>query len=153
MPSALETLIELAQSRMDDAAKRLGELLSSGQAHEQKLAMLVEYREEYHNRFRSAAQSGISPDAWRNYSVFLAKLDEAVFEQEQVVSRARLQVEAGKQAWVDERNRKKAFDTLATRHQAAALRKENRDEQRMTDEHSAKLFRDKSDDAEDPPAD
>ncbi|GAA5183866.1 hypothetical protein GCM10025771_36530 [Niveibacterium umoris] len=149
MANALQTLLELAQNRMDDAAKRLGELLASGQAHEQKLEILVQYRAEYHERFKSAAQTGISPDAWRNYSTFLAKLDEAVFEQEQVVARARDQVVAGKQAWVDERNRKKAFDTLASRQQAHALRKEHRAEQRITDEHSAKLYRGKSQDADD----
>ena len=149
MSNALQTLIELAQSRMDDAAKRLGALLASGQAHEQKLEILVQYREEYHNRFRAAAQTGISPEAWRNYSTFIAKLDEAVFEQEQIVARAREQVVAGKQAWVDERNRKKAFDTLATRQQAVALRKESRAEQRITDEHSAKLFRTKQEEAQD----
>lgn len=151
MANALQTLIELAQTRMDDAAKRLGELLASGQAHEQKLDILVQYRAEYHERFRAAAQHGISPDAWRNYSTFLAKLDEAVFEQEQIVARARDQVVAGKQAWVDERNRKKAFDTLASRQHAQVIRKENRAEQRMTDEHSAKMFRDKGghDDAND----
>ncbi len=149
MSNALQTLIELAQSRMDDAAKRLGALLASGQAHEQKLEILVQYREEYHNRFRTAAQTGISPEAWRNYSTFIAKLDEAVFEQEQIVARAREQVMAGKQAWVDERNRKKAFDTLATRQQAVALRKESRAEQRITDEHSAKLFRTQQEAAQD----
>jgi len=148
MSNALQTLIELAQNRMDDAAKRLGALLASGQAHEQKLEILVQYREEYHSRFRAAAQTGISPEAWRNYSTFIAKLDEAVFEQEQIVARAREQVVAGKQAWVDERNRKKAFDTLATRQQAVALRKESRAEQRITDEHSAKLFRNKQEAAQ-----
>lgn len=141
MPDALTTLIDLAKSRMDDAAKRLGELLSASTQHEEKLQLLVTYRDEYRARFRSAAQAGIGPDAWRNYSVFLGKLEEAIAEQEKVVAQARLQVSHGRQAWVDERNRKKAFDTLAERKHQVVLRQELRAEQRLTDEHSAKLFR------------
>lgn len=141
MANAIQTLIELSQGRMDDAAKRLGRLLASGQAHEQKLQLLIQYREEYRERFRAAAHDGIGPDAWRNYAGFLARLDEAVDEQENIVAHARNQVAAGQRAWVDERNRKKAFDTLAERQQAEVARRAGRAEQLITDEHSAKLFR------------
>lgn len=146
MTNPLNTLIELAQNRMDDAAKRLGQALASNRTHEDKLQLLVEYREEYRARFRTAAQTGIGPDTWRNYSVFLGKLDEAIVEQESMVERGRSQIEQGRQSWVDERNRKKAFDTLALRQQRIVVQKENRAEQRLTDEHSAKLFRPKDDD-------
>jgi len=139
--SALETLIELSQTRMDDAAKRLGQLLASSQAHEEKLRMLEQYRGEYQNRFRTAVQGGIGPDALRNYSHFLIKLDEAIIEQQRIVEHAQAHVAAGRQSWVDERNRKKAFDTLAVRQQRIVQQREFKAEQRLTDEHSAKLFR------------
>lgn len=141
MGNALNTLIELAQGRMDDAAKRLGQALASSRAHEERLQLLVEYREEYRARFRSASQNGITPDAWRNFSVFLNRLDEAIIEQENTVERGRAQVAQGRQSWVDERNRKRAFDTLAERQHREQMRKESQMEQRQTDEHSAKLFR------------
>lgn len=141
MANAIQTLIELSQSRMDDAAKRLGRLLASEQAHEQKLQLLLQYRDEYRERFRVAAHNGIGPDAWRNYASFLSRLDEAVDEQQHIVANSRNQVVAGQRAWVDERNRKKAFDTLAERQHAEASRRVFKAEQSMTDEHSAKLFR------------
>ncbi len=145
MPSALETLIELAQGRMDDAAKRLGQLLASSKAHEEKLRLLEQYRSDYQTRFRTAIQNGIGPDAMRNYSGFLGKLDEAIIEQQRIVENAQGRVTAGRQDWVDERNRKKAFDTLAVRQQRILEKREYKAEQRLTDDHSAKLFRRDSD--------
>jgi hypothetical protein len=45
---------------------------------------------------------------------------------------------------VDQRNKVKAFDTLSHRHQSQQARKEAKQEQRLTDEHAAKQFRDRT---------
>lgn len=141
----LQTLLDLANSRMDDAARKLGELIASEHAVEEKLALLSEYRKEYHARFVEAARNGIGPDAWRNFSAFLGKLDDAITQQQRLVSDSKQRTEQGQQAWVDERNKVKAFDTLSHRHQSEQARKEAKQEQRLTDEHAAKQFRDRAD--------
>ncbi|KAB2969875.1 flagellar export protein FliJ [Zoogloea sp.] len=142
-PFPLQPLLDMANSRMDDAARKLGELIASDRAVEEKLELLVNYRQEYQARFVDAARNGIGPDAWRNYSAFLLKLDEAIAHQQRVASESKRRVEAGQQEWVDQRNRVKAFDTLSNRHQAQQARKEAKQEQRLTDEHAAKQFRDR----------
>jgi flagellar FliJ protein len=139
----LQTLLDLANSRMDDAARKLGELIASEHAVEEKLALLVDYRKEYQARFVEAARNGIGPDAWRNFSAFLGKLDDAIAQQQRLVSDSRQRTEQGQQAWVDQRNKVKAFDTLSHRHQNVQARKEAKQEQRLTDEHAAKQFRDR----------
>lgn len=139
----LQTLLDLANSRMDDAARKLGELIASEHAVEEKLALLVDYRKEYQARFVEAARNGIGPDAWRNFSAFLGKLDDAIAQQQRLVSDSRQRTEQGQQAWVDQRNKVKAFDTLSHRHQSVQARKEAKQEQRLTDEHAAKQFRDR----------
>ena len=144
MSNALQMLIELTQTRRDDAAKRLGELLANSHEQQDSLRLLEQYRFDYDKRFRSALTTGIGPDALRNYSVFLGRLDEAIVEQKRLLDEAQQYVADGRQAWVDQRNRKVAFDTLADRQHQVVLRKENKAEQRLTDEHSAKLFRDKT---------
>lgn len=141
----LQTLLDLANSRMDDAARKLGELIASEHAVEEKLALLVDYRKEYQARFVEAARNGIGPDAWRNFSAFLGKLDDAIAQQQRLVSDSRQRTEQGQQAWVDQRNKVKAFDTLSHRHQSEQARKEAKQEQRLTDEHAAKQFRDRAD--------
>ncbi len=142
-PFPLQPLLDMANSRMDDAARKLGELIASDRAVEEKLELLINYRQEYQARFIDAARNGIGPDAWRNYSAFLLKLDEAIAHQQRVASESKRRVEAGQQEWVDQRNRVKAFDTLSNRHQAQQARKEAKQEQRLTDEHAAKQFRDR----------
>ena len=139
----LQPLLDLANSRMDDAARKLGELIASEHAVEEKLALLEDYRKEYQARFVEAARNGIGPDAWRNFSAFLGKLDDAIAQQQRLVSDSRQRTEQGQQAWVDQRNKVKAFDTLSHRHQSLQARKEAKQEQRLTDEHAAKQFRDR----------
>ncbi|WP_374244864.1 flagellar export protein FliJ [Zoogloea sp.] len=141
----LQPLLDLANSRMDDAARKLGELIASEHAVEEKLALLVDYRKEYQARFVEAARNGIGPDAWRNFSAFLGKLDDAIAQQQRLVSDSRQRTEQGQQAWVDQRNKVKAFDTLSHRHHSEQARKEAKQEQRLTDEHAAKQFRDRTD--------
>ncbi len=140
----LQPLLDLANNRMDEAARKLGELIASEHAVEEKLALLVDYRKEYHARFVEAVRNGIGPDAWRNFSAFLGKLDDAIAQQEKAVSVSRQRTEQGQQAWVDQRNKVKAFDTLSHRHQSLQARKEAKQEQRLTDEHAAKQFRDRT---------
>ncbi|WP_326526166.1 flagellar export protein FliJ [Dokdonella sp.] len=140
----LQPLLDLANNRMDEAARKLGELIASEHAVEEKLALLVDYRKEYHARFVEAVRNGIGPDAWRNFSAFLGKLDDAIAHQERAVSVSRQRTEQGQQAWVDQRNKVKAFDTLSHRHQSLQSRKEAKQEQRLTDEHAAKQFRDRT---------
>ena len=140
----LQPLLDLANNRMDEAARKLGELIASEHAVEEKLALLVDYRKEYHARFVEAVRNGIGPDAWRNFSAFLGKLDDAIAQQEKAVSVSKQRTEQGQQAWVDQRNKVKAFDTLSHRHQSQQARKEAKQEQRLTDEHAAKQFRDRT---------
>ena len=142
-PFPLQTLLDLANSRMDDAARKLGELIASEHAVEDKLKLLQAYRKEYQDRFVETARNGIGPDAWRNFSAFLGKLDDAIAQQQLIVSDSRQRTVQGQQDWVDQRNKVKAFDTLSHRHQSVQARKEAKQEQRLTDEHAAKQFRDR----------
>ena len=52
----LQPLLDLAQTRTDDAARRLGELVAAERDVEQKLQMLEDYRHEYNERFVQAAR-------------------------------------------------------------------------------------------------
>lgn len=144
----LQPLLDLAQTRTDDAARQLGELVAAERDLAQKLKMLEDYRHEYQGRFVDAARDGLSPDALRNYGAFLARLDDAISAQRRIVDQSRHKTAEGQQTWLAQRNRLKAFDTLSQRHQAEQLRDETRQEQKMSDEHAARRGRG-SDAAED----
>jgi flagellar FliJ protein len=137
----LQSLLDLSQTRMDDAARKLGQLLASEQEVEKTLALLEQYRDEYEARFRQAAQDGLSRDEWANYQSFLGRLDEAIVQQRSLVEASKQRTVDGQQEWLDKRNRVKAFDTLSQRHKASEERSEAKTAQRDQDEHAAKNFR------------
>ena len=137
----LQSLLDLSQTRMDDAARKLGQLLASEQEVEKTLALLEQYREEYETRFRQAAQSGLTRDEWGNYQSFLGRLDEAIAQQRALVATSKQRTVDGQREWLDKRNRAKAFDTLSQRHKANEAHGEAKTEQRAQDEHATKSFR------------
>lgn len=137
----LQALLDLSHARMDDAAKRLGELIASEQEGTRQLALLIEYREEYNNKFLQAAKHGLDRDLWKNYRSFLARLDEAIAQQVSALDASKQRKTVGQRAWLEERCHARAFDTLCARHKAGVLRQEGRAEQKITDEHAAKIPR------------
>jgi len=139
-PFQLQSLLDLSNLRLDEAAQQLGRLIAGEQEAGQRLTLLMQYRDEYQMRFSTAAQNGIGPDAWRNYRRFLDRLDQAVEQARAMVDTTKQHTATGQKHWLDQRGRVKAFDTLAERHQARAAHGEARQEQKRSDEHSARRY-------------
>ncbi len=123
---------------MEDAARRLGDLLAGEQEAGAKLLLLQQYRVEYHERFVTAAQNGIGRDAWSNYQSFLNRLDDAIAQAKVMVEQSKQRTALGQREWVDRRGRVQAFDTLSQRHHSHERRVENRQQQKVQDEHAAR---------------
>lgn len=135
----LQSILDVSQMKLDEATRRLGELISGEQQATQRLELLAQYRDEYHARFLTAAREGLSRDQWRNYQSFLDKLDTAIGQAREMVAQSQQLTAAGQQEWLEKRGRVKAFDTLAQRHQAKAVSAQTRMEQKMLDEHVSRL--------------
>jgi len=134
----LETLIDLARRETDDAAKRLGAALKAVDDARQKHDMLVGYREEYVNRFQEAQAAGITPMAYRNFQAFMDKLDVAVKGQHDAITRAEQRSNQEKLAWQTAERKRVSYSTLNERADAAALKLENKRDQKQMDEHAAR---------------
>ncbi len=135
----MDTLLELAQTRTDDAARRLGALSTQGMDMEAKLSLLMQYWHEYSARFQTSMQQGITASDWRNYQEFLDKLDAAIMQQREILAATRQRVAAGQVAWQSARRTLKSYDTLAQRHKRAELLHLARHEQRETDERASNV--------------
>ncbi|HEX8961557.1 MAG TPA: flagellar export protein FliJ [Rhodocyclaceae bacterium] len=133
----LQILLDLSQLQLDEAARRLGQFIASQEEATQRLDMLLQYREEYRDRFLAASKDGIGLDAWRNYRAFLDRLDSAVAQATELVEASKRRTSAGQEEWLKKRGKVNAFDTLAQRHQARLDYAEQRQEQKATDEHAA----------------
>ncbi len=134
--TALETLIELAQTRTDDAARRLGALNAKDMDMQAKLTLLTQYSDEYRARFQTLAQQGLTASDWRNYQAFLNKLDEAIAQQREALKLMHQRVAAGETDWRSAKRVLNSYDTLARRQTRAEAVRTAKLEQRETDEHS-----------------
>ena len=139
--SALETLIELAQRDSDAAAKRLGAALKSVEEAEQKLQMLLGYRDDYANRLDQAQMNGITPFAYANFVAFVGKLDNAINGQQEVLKHAKYKSELEKTTWQESERKRLSYRTLTERAAAEALTIDNKRDQKMMDDHAARTAR------------
>lgn len=142
----LQPLLDLSQLRLDEAARKLGELIAGEQEASRRHDLLVQYREEYRTRFVRAAQEGLHPGEWQNYTRFIARLDEAISQANSARTHTRQLTVAGQEEWISKRGRVKAFDTLSDRHQSRVAYQDQRKEQKASDEHGARRHAEKSKD-------
>jgi len=138
--SAIHTLIELATQETDEAAKRLGRAVRAAEESQQKLALLQQYREDYAARFQANLAAGLSASGYRNFQVFIDKLDSAIASQQHVVHEAERRVALERGAWQASERKRMSYDTLATRAQKEMQKQENRRDQKQSDEHAARLM-------------
>lgn len=136
--SQLETLIDLARRETDDTAKRLGAALKALDDCQQKLQMLSGYRDDYAQRFEATMAAGITPTAYRNFQSFMGKLDNAITGQHEVVRQAERRCEHEKKVWQEAERKRMSYTTLENRAQEAALKLENKRDQKAMDEHAAR---------------
>ncbi|GAB3537607.1 flagellar export protein FliJ [Noviherbaspirillum agri] len=136
--SALETLIELATNQTDEAAKRLGKAIRACQDTEQKLALLLQYRDDYDARFKAGMAGGITAAGYRNFQLFMDKLDKAIDGQQQIVNDAKRRIQEERLLWQSSERKRMSYDTLATRAQQVQQRKDNKRDQKLMDEHATR---------------
>jgi flagellar FliJ protein len=136
--SALETLIELATKSSDEAARRLGRAIKAGDDAQQKLTLLMQYRDDYAARFQARMMSGFTASGYRNFQIFLDKLDDAIKGQQQIIQAAQRRVEDERKAWQGCERKRISYDTLATRAMKAQEMKAMKREQKQTDEFAAR---------------
>lgn len=136
--SALHTLIELAVKDSDDSAKRLGAAIRAVEDAEKKLNLLLGYRDEYAARFQNSQSSGISAMDYRNFQLFIEKLDTAIAGQQAIVDNAKSRVDSERKSWQECEKKRMSYGTLASRAETARMHKENKRDQKQMDEYAAR---------------
>jgi len=137
---SLQPLLEIMQTRADEATRKLGQLIAAEQNQRSRLQMLEQYRDEYAQRMLDATADGITRLILLNYQAFLARIDEAVAQQRSAVENSERNTRAGKDQWQDQNKKLKAIDTLSLRHDARERYRENKQEQKLQDEFSSRKY-------------
>jgi flagellar protein FliJ len=134
----LKVVQDLAVKASDDAALALGRLNAEVAKQEQKLEMLMQYREEYRGRVRGTVNRDMDTMAWMNLQQFIGKLDEAIEQQRGACAMAKEAMARGQGEWQEKQVKVKAFDKLEQRHHAVQAERVKKFEQRATDEFAAR---------------
>jgi len=140
-PSTLETLINLAAEAVEKAAVVLGRTMKAGAEAEQRLALLLQYRDDYVGRFQQSREAGLSVLDYRNYQNFIYKLDEAIIGQQEIVRQAQERIDEARAAWQECEKKRASYETLQTREKMRQIKKENKREQKEADEFNSRKAR------------
>jgi flagellar FliJ protein len=139
-PFPLQTLLDLALLNSDAAAARLCAINGQDREMEQRLQLLLDYRNEYTTHLSELAKVGMNSVDWRNFRRFLDKIDEAIVQQRDAVAQSKQRVKAGQIEWQAEQRQLKSYDTLFQRHLSVEVKREARQEQKEQDEFALRGF-------------
>ncbi|ELY7490122.1 flagella biosynthesis chaperone FliJ [Cronobacter turicensis] len=131
---ALNTLKDMAEKEVDDAALRLGEMRRGCQQAEEQLSMLMSYQQEYRNNLNQTMTQGIASNRWVNYQQFIQTLEKAIEQHRLQLSQWNNKVDQALSFWKEKKQRLQAWQTLQDRQASAALLAENRLDQKRMDE-------------------
>lgn len=135
--ATLRSELEAQRRALDQRLRSAEQRALEAQARRDELQR---YRDEYANGFTARAAAGFAGAGLRDYQAFLARLDEAVRQQGQLVLRAAAELEFEQQRWRDAAVQVKAVEAVGARWDAEEQRSDQRREQRDTDEHALQSF-------------
>ncbi|MFZ2267899.1 MAG: flagellar export protein FliJ [Azonexus sp.] len=139
-PFSLQPLLEIMQSRTDEASRKLGQLIAAEQSQKSRLQMLEQYRAEYAQQMSEATSRGLTRLMLHNYQDFLGRIDQAIEQQRIAVRNSESGTKAGQENWQAENKKLKAIDTLSLRHDARERYREGKQEQKLQDEFSTRKY-------------
>jgi flagellar FliJ protein len=137
--NALDTLIELATKDSEAATKQLGRCIRLGDEAQQKLNLLQQYRDDYAGRFEQNLASGLSATSYRNFQLFIEKIDSALAGQQEVVRLALARIADAKLAWQACERKRLSYGTLATRAKKEAVAVAGKRDQKQSDEQASRI--------------
>jgi flagellar FliJ protein len=136
--------LEPVQQIVDDAQRRLALSVAAHEKRvldgETKLQELQRYKGEYEQQFSQRAGRGIGASDLRDYQAFLARLAEAIKQQQALVARARAEHQAERVKWQEALKRSKALGHVVERWQAEERHMNDRRDQRESDERAQRKF-------------
>lgn len=138
--SSLNTILEQAESARDEA---LAQFEVSRKAHEgarQQLQSLHDFRAQYQARWKSQFQQAGGMEIMRCYQDFMARLTEAEVEQQKRTVQAQTTAERYRLQLIERERRVAAVSQLIQRREKEEMTKENRRDQKATDELAARLI-------------
>ncbi|MCG7949533.1 MAG: flagellar export protein FliJ [Candidatus Thiodiazotropha taylori] len=132
----LKPVQRFAHSKEQNAARSMGQARKNLEQEEAKLKQLKQYHQEYLERFEQMAREGMTSTQLQEYRTFLAKLDEAINQQQQVVAASMVNHNSQKTDWKQKHSRTQALNKVIDRYREKEQKSADRREQKESDEHN-----------------
>ena len=135
----LRTLLEREQKRRDDQMAVVRNAVANAEAQQQQADGLSGYRTEYCQKWSAQFQRAATIEILRSYHGFLARLDQAITQQQSVVEHAQRMVDVQRQRLVEREIRVATVERLIQRREAMLAKVADRRDQKNLDEMAARL--------------
>lgn len=132
----LEPVGEMADGEERECAARVAGLQARLDDAQRRSVELKRYLVEYQSMFTQRAAAGIGVAGLRDYQTFLARLNEAVRQQENVVAHLEADCARARVEWLDAAARKSAVSKVIESARSEDQKSEDRLSQKETDEHA-----------------
>ncbi|MER1941645.1 MULTISPECIES: flagellar export protein FliJ [unclassified Castellaniella] len=137
----LDVLINLAQEKLEDAGRALANLGTQRREAQNQLNTLDHYRSDYTRRLQDTTESGVTASNYHNFRHFITTLDEAISQQNRIIAQIDSRIDTGRQQWHHEKRQLNSYETLKARQTRQLQLREQRRDQRASDEAAASLYR------------
>ncbi|WP_290873318.1 flagellar export protein FliJ [Aquabacterium sp.] len=139
--SAIQSLLmvlESAEKARDDAQSALEAARQAHESARQQAQSLGDWRRDYQNRWQQQFRQTGGMEIMRCYQDFMLRLADAVSDQDRKVEQAKAHMERLRLQLIERERKVAAVAQLIDRRQVEALQRQNRQEQKATDEIAAR---------------
>jgi flagellar protein FliJ len=106
---------------------------------ERRCVELKRYLREYQDMFRRRAAASMGVTGMRDYQTFIARLGEAVRQQDGVIAQLQADCECARARWLEAAARKSAVRRVIANVRSEDQKLEERRSQKESDEHAQRL--------------
>ncbi len=127
----MQPVQDIASAEEQDLARALADAERTLETQLGRLRELKQHREDYAARSRQPGSLGGSQ--WRDYRVFLDRLNQAIVAQERIVAGWRTRCDGLRGQWREKRRRVESLDRIVERYRRSERIEDERREQRRLD--------------------
>jgi len=135
----LQTLLEREKKRRDEQMAQVRNAVANVEAQQQQADGLTGYRSDYCRKWSAQFQQSAQIEILRSYHGFLARLDQAITQQQSVVEHASRMVDAQRHRLIEREIRVATVERLIKRREAMLAKLADRRDQKNLDEMAQRL--------------
>lgn len=137
----IKMLTDLAEKQVSLATEALAHTMRAEREAQSKHDLLDGYRQDYVSNMNRQLQTGMTRETHLNYQNFIAKLDDAINGQLEVITAAKLEVNLKRELWQESQRKKLSYEVLSNRSEQRELKVEQKRDQKLMDEFAMRAGR------------